>query len=96
MLIAYDALQMNFEKNGRPENIDGMTPEQRFFMSQATLWRGKYRPQLEQQLLIQDTHSPGKFRVNGPVSSMTEFYEAFEIKEGDPLWRSEEERVDIW
>ncbi|WP_420583152.1 M13 family metallopeptidase [Reichenbachiella sp.] len=96
MLIAYDALQMNFEKNGRPEDIDGMTPEQRFFMSQATLWRGKYRPQLEQQLLIQDTHSPGKFRVNGPVSSMTEFYKAFGIKEGDSLWRSEEERVDIW
>lgn len=96
MLIAYDALQMNFAKNGRPEKIDGMTPEQRFFMSQATLWRGKYRPQLEQQLLIQDTHSPGKFRVNGPVSSMTEFYDAFGIKEGDPLWRSEEDRVDIW
>ncbi|MDW3209543.1 MAG: M13 family metallopeptidase [Reichenbachiella sp.] len=96
MLIAYDALQMYFEKNGRPGKIDGMTPEQRFFMSQATLWRGKYRPQLEQQLLIQDTHSPGKFRVNGPVSSMTEFYEAFDIKQGDPLWRSEEERVDIW
>ncbi|WP_456458974.1 M13 family metallopeptidase [Reichenbachiella sp.] len=96
MLIAYDALQMYFEKNGRPGKIDGMTPEQRFFMSQATLWRGKKRPQLEQQLLIQDTHSPGKFRVNGPVSSMTEFYEAFDIKQGDPLWRSEEERVDIW
>lgn len=96
MLIAYDALQMNFDKNGRPGNIDGMTPEQRFFMSQATLWRGKYRPELEQRLLIGDTHSPGKFRVNGPVSSMTEFYEAFGIKEGDPLWRSEEERVDIW
>lgn len=96
MLIAYDALQMFYEKNGRPENIDGMTPEQRFFMSQATLWRGKYRPQLEQQLLIGDTHSPGKFRVNGPVSSMTEFYDAFDIKEGDPLWRSPEERVDIW
>ncbi|WP_422359926.1 M13 family metallopeptidase [Reichenbachiella sp.] len=96
MLIAYDALQMNFEKNGRPGIIDDMTPEQRFFLSQATLWRGKYRPQLEQQLLIQDTHSLGKFRVNGPVSSMKEFYEAFEIKEGDPLWRSEEERVDIW
>ncbi|MEP3389403.1 MAG: M13 family metallopeptidase [Reichenbachiella sp.] len=96
MLIAYDALQMYFEKNGRPGKIDGMTPEQRFFMSQATLWRGKYRPQLEQQLLIQDTHSPGKFRVNGPVSSMTEFYEAFDIKQGDPLWRSQEERVDIW
>ena len=96
MLIAYDALQMFYEKNGRPEKIDGMTPEQRFFMSQATLWRGKYRPQLEQQLLIGDTHSPGKFRVNGPVSSMTAFYEAFDIQDGDPLWRSAEERVDIW
>lgn len=96
MLIAYDALQMYYEKNGRPGKIDGMTPEQRFFMSQATLWRGKYRPQLEQQLLIGDTHSPGKFRVNGPVSSMPAFYEAFGVQEGDPLWRSEEERVDIW
>lgn len=96
MLIAYDALQMFYEKNGRPENIDGMTPEQRFFMSQATLWRGKYRPELEQRLLIGDTHSPGKFRVNGPVSSMPAFYDAFGIKEGDALWRAEDERVDIW
>lgn len=96
MLIAYDALQMFYEMNGRPENIDGMTPEQRFFMSQATLWRGKYRPQLEQRLLIGDTHSPGKFRVNGPVSSMTAFYEAFGITEGDPLWRPDDRRVDIW
>ncbi|UXX77946.1 M13 family metallopeptidase [Reichenbachiella carrageenanivorans] len=96
MLIAYDALQMFYDKNGRPDNIDGMTPEQRFFMSQATLWRGKYRPELEQRLLIGDTHSPGKFRVNGPVSSMTAFYDAFGIKEGDALWRSEDERVDIW
>lgn len=96
MLIAYDALQMFYEKNGRPDSIDGMTPEQRFFMSQATLWRGKYRPQMEQRLLIGDTHSPGKFRVNGPVSSMTAFYEAFGIEAGDELWRPEDQRVDIW
>lgn len=96
MLIAYDALQMFYEKNGRPGKIDGMTPEQRFFMSQATLWRGKYRPELEQRLLIGDTHSPGRFRVNGPVSSMLAFYDAFGIQEGDMLWRAEADRVDIW
>jgi putative endopeptidase len=96
MLIAYDALQMFYEKNGRPDKIDGLTGEQRFFMSQATLWRGKYRPELEQRLLIGDTHSPGRFRVNGPTANMPLFYEAFDVKEGDALWRPENQRVDIW
>lgn len=94
--IAYDALMMQYEKNGRPEPIDGLTPEQRFFLSYGTIWRAKYKPQLEQQLLIRDTHAPAIHRVNGPLSNMQIFYDAFEIKEGNILYKDVEERAQIW
>ncbi|MCV9387057.1 M13 family metallopeptidase [Reichenbachiella ulvae] len=94
--IAFDALMMQYEKNGRPESIDGLTPEQRFFLSYGTIWRSKYKPQLEQQLLIRDTHAPAIHRVNGPLSNLEIFYDAFEIKEGDVLYKDVEERAQIW
>ncbi|SHK73189.1 putative endopeptidase [Reichenbachiella agariperforans] len=94
--IAYDALQMQYAKNGRPDSIDGLSPEQRFFLSYGTIWRSKYKPQLEQRLLIQDTHAPAKHRVNGPLSNMEIFYQAFDIKDGDVLYKNVDERAHIW
>ncbi|MFG1529668.1 MAG: M13 family metallopeptidase, partial [Thermoplasmata archaeon] len=76
--------------------IDGFTPEQRFFLSYAQLWRGAYRePALRLRLTI-DPHSPVRFRAIGPLSNLEEFYRAFDVRPGDPLWRSPEERVEIW
>ncbi|MHB1435468.1 MAG: M13 family metallopeptidase [Thermoplasmata archaeon] len=76
--------------------IDGFTPEQRFFLSYAQLWRGAYRePALRLRLTI-DPHSPVRFRAIGPLSNLEEFYRAFDVRPGDPLWRAPEERVEIW
>ena len=93
---AYDALQMYLEDNGRPALIDGFTPEQRFFISWATIWRTKYRDEYLRTQVLTDPHSPGMFRAVGPITNMETFYEAFNIQEGDELWLPEEERVKIW
>ncbi|MCP4458557.1 MAG: M13 family metallopeptidase [Cytophagales bacterium] len=93
---AYDALQIYFEENERPEDIDGFTPEQRLFLSWATIWRTKYRDETLRTQILTDPHSPGMFRAIGPLTNMETFYKAFGIKEGDKLWKAEEDRVKIW
>ncbi|MCB0382055.1 MAG: M13 family metallopeptidase [Psychroserpens sp.] len=96
VLGAYDGLQLHFEKEGRPENIDGFTPEQRFFMSWATVWRTLTRDDALRTLIKTDTHSPGKVRATQPLKNIDAFYEAFDIKEGDGMWLAPEDRVRIW
>ena len=93
---AYDALQIYLEENGRPENIDGFTPEQRFFISWATIWRVKYKNETLRTQIFTDPHSPGMYRAIGPLENSPEFYAAFDIQEGDELWKPEEERIKIW
>lgn len=93
---AYDALQIYLAENGRPDKIDGFTPEQRFFISWATIWRTKYKDEYLRTQVLTDPHSPGMFRAIGPLTNMETFYEAFDLKEGDELWRAEEDRVNIW
>ena len=93
---AYDALQLSFEKNGRPEDIDGFTAEQRFFMSWATVWRTKSREEALRNQIKTDPHSPGMNRAVQPLLNIDEFYEAFDIKESDKLFLPVEERVKIW
>lgn len=96
VLAAYDALQMSYEKNGRPEDIDGLTPEQRFFMSWATVWRIKMRDDALKTRIKTDPHSPGMNRAVQPLLNVDAFYEAFDIKEGDKMYIAPEERVRIW
>ena len=93
---AYDGLQLYFEENGKPEPIDGLTPEQRFFMSWATVWRTKSREEALQNQLKTDPHSPGMYRAYVPLTNLDAFYEAFDIKEGDKLYVKPEDRVRIW
>jgi len=93
---AYDGLQKHFAKNGKPEPIDGLTAEQRFFMSWGTIWRTKMRDEELQTRIKTDPHSPGNFRAIGPLSNLPAFYEAFDVKEGDAMYRKEEDRVKIW
>jgi putative endopeptidase len=93
---AFDGLQLHFEENGKPEKIDGFTPEQRFFMSWATVWRTKAREEATRNLIKTDPHSPGNFRAYVPLLNLEEFYKAFDIKEGDNLFVKPEERVLIW
>ncbi len=93
---AYDALQIHLKENGNPGLIDGFTPEQRLFISWATIWRTKYKDEYLRTQVLTDPHSPGMFRAIGPLTNMETFYKAFDIKEGDELWRAEEDRVKIW
>lgn len=96
VLGAYDGLQLSFEENGRPENIDGFTPEQRFFMSWATVWRTLTRDDALRTLIKTDPHSPGIVRATQPLKNIDVFYDAFDIKEGDAMWLAPEDRVRIW
>lgn len=94
--VAYDGLQRHLQEHGHPGKIDGFTPEQRFFISWATIWRTKYRPEFLRTQVLTDPHSPAMYRANGPLVNMEAFYDAFDIQEGDPMWRLESERVNIW
>jgi len=96
VLGAYDGLQMLYEKNGRPEDIDGFTAEQRFFMSWATVWRTLTRDEELRNRIKTDPHSPGRIRATQPLINIDAFYEAFDIKEGDGMFVPVEERVRIW
>ena len=96
LLGAYDGLQLFFEENGRPEDIDGFTAEQRFFMSWATVWRTLTRPDALETQIKTDPHSPGIYRATQPLKNIDYFYEAFDIKEGDKMWLAPEKRVRIW
>jgi len=96
VLGAYDGLQLHFEENGRPEDIDGFTAEQRFFMSWATVWRTLMRDEALRTRIKTDPHSPGEVRATQPLKNVDAFYEAFNIKEGDAMWLAPEKRVRIW
>ncbi|WP_111309006.1 M13 family metallopeptidase [Confluentibacter sediminis] len=93
---AYDAMQLSFKENGRPENIDGFTPEQRFFMSWATVWRTKIREDALKNQIKTDPHSPGMQRAVQPLLNINAFYDAFKIKENNSMYLAPEERVKIW
>ncbi|GAA3509620.1 M13 family metallopeptidase [Aquimarina addita] len=96
VLAGYDGLQMHIKENGRPEDIDGFTAEQRFFMSWATVWRTKMREDALRSQIKTDPHSPGAIRAIQPLLNIQAFYDAFDIKENDKMYLPEEERVQIW
>jgi putative endopeptidase len=76
--------------------IDGLTGPQRLFIGWAQVWRAKYRDAAMSRQLATNPHSPPEFRCNGVVRNLTEFYDAFGVKEGDKLWLPENQRVRIW
>jgi len=93
--IAFYALQRALE--GKPrDKIDGFTPEQRFFLSYANIWRANIRPEALRLRVQTDPHSPGEYRANGPLSNLDEFAAAFDIPEGAPMRRPAADRVTIW
>jgi len=96
--LAYAALQKALDKHPEERNkkIDGFTPEQRFFLSFAAIWRQKIRDEDQKLRLTTDPHSPAQFRVNGTLSDLPEFQKAFNIPDGSPMVRSGDKRVNIW
>ncbi len=93
---AYDGLQLYLKKHGNPGLIDGFTPEQRFFISWATVWRTKSRDEAIKSQVKTDPHSPGMYRAVVPIKNLDAFYEAFGITKGDPMFLEPEKRVKIW
>lgn len=95
--IAYEALQRALAKDpAKRKSIDGFTPEQRFFLSLAQLWRVNWRDAELKRRIVTDPHSPAQFRAIGPHVNLQEFFDAFGIKEGAPMWRPPEQRAKIW
>jgi putative endopeptidase len=95
--IAYEALQRALTKDpSKRKDIDGFTPEQRFFISFAQIWRTNVREADAQRLVTVDPHSPGQFRSYGPLLNVQEFYDAFKIPDGSPMWLPPEKRAIIW
>ena len=95
LAVSYRAYQISLQGRDAPV-IDGFTGPQRFFLGWAQIWRRKYREEELRARLLTDSHSPSEYRCNGIVSNMTEFHDAFAVKEGDVLYRPESERVKIW
>lgn len=77
-------------------DLNGLTARQTFFVSFARLWRRKITEKAAIRLLTVDPHSPNTFRVNGPLSNMPEWYEAFGIEDWHKMWTPENERVEIF
>jgi len=95
--IAYDALQRALARDpAKRRKVDGFTPEQRFFISFAQIWRTNIRDTEAQRLVTVDPHSPGRFRAYGPLLNVAEFYTAFGIQPGSPMWLPPEQRAEIW
>ena len=96
LAIAYAALQRALRARPAPERIDGFTPQQRFFLSYARIWRRIDRPEALRQQVLTNPHSPAHWRVNGPLSVLEEFAQAFGCKDGDPMVRETAKRARIW
>lgn len=94
--LAWDALQAYFKANGKTETIDGLTPEERFFMSWGTIWRTKYRDEALRSQINTNPHAPGMYRANEPLRNVDAFYEVFKIQENDSMYIAKEDRVSIW
>lgn len=95
LTVAYFAMEKAIA--GKPRTkIDGFTPEQRFFLGWAQVWRGLSRPEAQLQQIKTDAHSPGKWRVDGPLANMPEFKAAWGCKEGDPMVNADNKRARIW
>ncbi len=95
LAIAYDAFKMTPQGKGN-EKIDGFTPDQRFFLGFAQVWRLMNRPEMMRVRVTTDPHSPEMYRVNGPLSNFEPFYTAFGIKEGNKMYKKSEERAKVW
>jgi putative endopeptidase len=95
VLLALDAYHASL--NGQPAPvIDGLTGDQRVFLGWAQVWREKIRDDAAKQHAVSDPHSPAHFRVNGPLRNVDDWYVAFGVKPGDPLYVPPEQRVKIW
>jgi putative endopeptidase len=93
--IAYDAFKLT-EQGKDTTKLDGFTPDQRFFISIARIWRVKTTDQYLRMYVNTNSHSPPQWRVNGPLMNFTPFYNAFNVQPGDKMYKPESERITVW
>ena len=93
--IAYAAFKKTAQGKGN-EQISGLTPDQRYFMSLAQVWRNKTRDEVLRTQVLNNPHSTPMYRVLGPASNTPGFYEAYGLKAGDKMYRDDSIRVHIW
>lgn len=94
--IAYDALQLYLKDHGNPGTISGYTQDQRFFLSWATVWRTLQKEAALLNQIKTNEHAPGLYRAYGPLVNTDAWYKAFDVKQGDKLYKKPEERIKIW
>jgi putative endopeptidase len=94
--IAYAAFEHSLAGKPRPPKIDGFTPEQRFFLAWAQIWRNKSTDQYERNQVVVDPHAPAQWRGMAALSNLTEFQQAFGCKAGDPMVRADSVKATIW
>ena len=94
--IAFDALQMYLKDKGNVDKISNFTQDQRFFISWGTVWRTLSTDKYLTNQVKTDPHSPGYFRSFGPLVNVEAWYKAFDVKEGDKLYKKPEDRIKIW
>jgi putative endopeptidase len=95
LTMSYYAYKLSLKGKKSPV-IDGFTGEQRFFIAWAQGWKTLSRPEALKQMIATNPHSPGNFRANGPMSNMKEFYEAFNVKENNKMFRPADKRAEVW
>lgn len=94
--VGFEAYKMSLAGKPAPAPIDGLTAEQRFFVAFSRLWAGNVRDKELLRLIKEDVHSPARARATGPLVNFAPFYEAFGVKQGDKMFRTETERAKIW
>jgi putative endopeptidase len=94
--MAYYALMKSMEGKPRPANIEGFTPEQRFFIGYAVVWARNQRPEAERRQALTDAHALARYRTNGPLSNLKEFAAAFACNANDAMVRQANRQCQIW
>ncbi|MDR2281770.1 MAG: M13 family metallopeptidase [Sphingobacterium sp.] len=94
--VAFDAMKMYLKDKGNPGKIDGFTPEQRFFLSWATIWRTKTTDEFVVNQVKTDPHSPAQYRAFGPIINLDGFHDAWGTKAGDKMYVPKDKRIVIW
>lgn len=95
LAVAYDAFKMS-QQGQESTKIGGFTPDQRFFLSFAKIWKVKMKDEFLRMWINNNPHSPPIWRVNGPLMNTTPFYEAFDVKPGDKMFLAKKDRITIW
>lgn len=95
VIMGYEAFKKT-DQWKKQIKINGLTPDQRYFLAYAYSWMQQKRNESLAKQIMSDVHAPAQYRVNGPLSNITAFYTAFDVKPGDKMYRDLKDRVKIW